>query len=617
MKSTFFTLATIVACVLHLPNLVNADLSSATLVPPPKVTIGHTAILANNTVFIQGGSSSLNTASGASYAILLAQDGSINNATWIDNSGISNLNPRDFSVSAAAGGKIVNCATQDGARGNSMSCNILDTTWYNNTQLDVPSSVPNRGGMAYTLPNSHGDIYMLGGSTGADKLTTTSRVDVLNYSGSSSKWTNITDMNTRLRYHTATWVGEPVNGIVVLGGRNEGDVPQTTTTAMVYSNGNWTTRTILGVDPGLRFGHTVVYDNKGTLYLYGGLSNIGGIPANGLYYLNVTASNWMWTQIGVNPEPRAYHAATLLPDNTILYTFGQSGADISTATNMYALFDINTAKWINARSPNAIYNVTHSPNYTPPPPPVPSKNSSPSTSNNPNAPTNSGNSTGSSGTGSSATGLNIPMIAGICGGVVLLILLIILAIILIRRRNRRRPVQNYAPGPAKDMKIMYNKGDDEDEKAKQAKAFMIRRPPSVYAVNEDPESEIPHPHYKSQYYGRDDGRNSPSIAEYELREPGGRNTLSTVSSVAERRRYVEAQQRQFMDDYENTYNHPPPFEPNSKEEHHYDDDEEEAPLPSNRRANQAHSRGAGPRYPNARNNNQHASSNYDIDDYLE
>ncbi|KAF9402369.1 hypothetical protein BGX21_010318 [Mortierella sp. AD011] len=538
------------------------------------------------------------------------------NATWVDNSGISNLNARDFGVSAAINGKVVNCGTQDGAHGTAMTCNLLDTTWYNNTQMEVPSAIPNRGGMAYTLPDPNGNIYMLGGSTSTDVATTSSTSSVLSFSNSTSKWNTMPNMSTHLRYHTATWVGGPVNGIIVLGGQNEGGFPQLTSIALVYSNGNWTTRVIGGTDPGTRYGHTVVYDGKETLYLYGGISSGSGALANGFFYLNVTASNWAWTQLGVNPEPRAFHAGTLLPDNTILYTFGQSGADISTATNTFALYDINTAKWIPARSPNAILNITHSPNYTPPPPPIiPSSNSSPSSSNNPNTPNNSGNSSGSSGTESSSKGLNIALIAGICGGVVFLILLIILAIILIRRRNRRRPVQNYTPGPAKDMKIMYHNAEDEDEKAKQAKAFMIRRPPSVYAVNEDPEGEIPHPHYKSQYYGYENGRNSPSIAEYEPRKIGGQNTLSTVSSVAERRRYVEAQQRQFMDDYENTYNHPPPFEPNSNE--HYDDEEEGSSY-SNRRSNQPHGRSAGPRYPNARNNNaQNVSSNYDIDDYLE
>ncbi|KAF9110837.1 Serine/threonine-protein phosphatase bsl1 [Mortierella sp. AM989] len=620
MKSIFFALATIVACVSHMPTMVNADLSNSTLVPAPKGTIGHTAILANNTVFIQGGSSSPNQPSGASYAILLNPDGSMRqgqtDAVWVDTTELSNLDPRDFSVSAAVNDKIVNCGTQNGARGNAMTCNLLDTMWYNNTQMDVSTEILNRGGMAYTLPDSKGNIYMIGGSTDPNDVTTTSAsVSVLNLN-TPQKWSAITNMPTRLRYHTATWVGGPVNGIVVLGGRNEGDFPMTTTVASVYSKGNWTTRGIGGANPGIRYGHTVTYDGKGTLYLYGGISTTNGPPLSDFYYLNVTANDWAWTPIPVNPEPRAFHAATLLKDNTILFTFGQTGADASTATNMYSLYDMNTGKWIAAKVPNAILRVSHSPNYTPPPPPVsPSKNSSPLPSNNPNNPNNADN--GSSGSGSGSTGLNVPMIAGICAGLVILIFLVILAIILVRRRNRRRPVRNYPPGPKKDMAIMYDK-DDEDEKSKQAKAFMIRRPPSVYVVNEqDAEGEVPHPHYKSRYYGEDggnSGRNSPSIAEYELREAGGRNTLSTVSSVAERRRYVEEQQRQFMDDYENTYNHPPPFEPNSKEEHDQDDDDETLGLPSNRRANQAHSRGAGPRYP--QNQRGREPSNYDIDDYL-
>ncbi|KAF9198539.1 Multiple epidermal growth factor-like domains protein 8 [Haplosporangium sp. Z 27] len=589
MKATFFTLATIVACVSHIPNLVSADLSSATLVPPPKGTIGHTAILANNTVFIQGGSSSANNPSSASYAILLNEDGSMNNATtnatWLDNTQLGNLDPRDFGISAAVNGKIVNCGTLDGAHGSSMVCDQLDTTWYNSTQLGVPSSVLNRGGMAYTLPDPNGNIYLLGGSTGTDISTTTTLANVLSFSNSSTKWSNITSMSTHLRYHTATYIGNPAYEVIVLGGLNEGNFPQTTTSALIYANGNWTTRPILGtVDPGLRFGHTVVYDGKDIIYLYGGLPNVGSTPSSGFFYLNVSQSSWSWVKVGVNPEPRAFHAATLLKDNTILYTFGQSGADISTAVNTFALFDIKAAKWIPAQSPNAIYNITHSPNYTPPPPPS--------------------NSAGSSGETSGSKGINVALIGGICGGLVFLIFLIIIIILIIRRRNRRGPINNYIPGPPKDMKIMYEK-QDEEEKAKHAKAFMIRKPPSVYVTNETSGNGD----YKSQFYGGEgSGRNSPSYAEY----VGGGQNNNSDSSIEERRRYVEDQQRQFMEDYENTYHHPPPFESNSKEERDYDDDES---LPSNRMANQAHSRGAGPRYPHQET--RQASANYDIDDYLE
>lgn len=239
------------------------------------------------------------------------------------------------------------------------------------------------------------------------------------------------------------------------------------------------------------------------------------------------------------------------------------------------------------------------------------------TSNNPvKGPNGSG-----SGSGSGSSGPNIGLIAGLCAAGVLLLFLIIILILLIRRRNRRsRPIPTYHP-TMMGKKDMASPPYEEEDKAKQATAFMIRRPPSVYAVDDqDPDNEIPHPHYKSQYYGDSaSGRDSPSVAEYEL-HGGGRNTLSTVSSVAERRRYVEEQQRQFREGYENAYNHPPPFVSNSRDERDYDMDEDDEPLPNNaRRADGVGRNNSGPRYPHAetsRRGQQGPGYEHPADDYF-
>ncbi|KAF9416771.1 Multiple epidermal growth factor-like domains protein 8 [Entomortierella beljakovae] len=375
-----------------------------------------------------------------------------------------------------------------------------------------------------------------------------------------------------------------------------------------------------GITASGRYGHTATYiPDKSSVYVFGGFSAGTNVIMNDMFALDLRTRSW--TKIvpsgGVAPEYRAFHTATLISKNTkILYAFGQNGNNQDVLSNTYSIYDITTNTWSKAVAPVVVLEITHSPFIDTTPPPVPATNNTVPSSNptNPNDGTNNSDNP----TNKASPGINIAMIGGICGGVVLLILLIILAIILIRRRNRR-PVRNFTPAPLppKDMKILYkNGGDDDEEDEKKAKAFMIRRPPSVYMDEQDGDGDIPHPHYKSQYYGSSNGRNSPSIAEYELTTSGGgsggaANTLSMVSSVAERRRYVEAQQQQFIDDYENTYKHPPPFEPNSKEERNWDSEDDE-PLP--RKTNQTNSR-AGPRYPQAQNG-RNPSSNYDLDDYI-
>jgi len=225
--------------------------------------------------------------------------------------------------------------------------------------------------------------------------------------------------------------------------------------------------------------------------------------------------------------------------------------------------------------------------------------------NGPNDPPQSNNpDKGISGSGSGGS-VNIPLIAGLCAAGVVLLFLIIVLILLIRRRNRRnRPIPTYHP-------TMMGKGDmamasppyEEEDKAKQATAFMIRRPPSVYMVDDQGADYDVNPNSKSQYYGeRDTGRES-SVAEYEL-HGAGRNTHSTVSSVAERRRYVEEQQRQFREGYENAYHHPPPFASNSRDDRDYDDDDE----PSSARRTDS---STGPRYPRAETSRRGQASTYD------
>ncbi|KAF9915396.1 hypothetical protein BX616_006253 [Lobosporangium transversale] len=106
--------------------------------------------------------------------------------------------------------------------------------------------------------------------------------------------------------------------------------------------------------------------------------------------------------------------------------------------------------------------------------------------------------------------------------------------------------------------------DDRGDKSKLARSFTIRKPPSVYIEDDQDLDQTGHPHYKSAsdalnhpYYGE----RTPGLVEYELSDTSGQKY--SPSSIAERKRYVEQQQRKVMDEYEmfNPYMDLPPPSP--------------------------------------------------------
>ncbi|KAG0226535.1 hypothetical protein BGX31_007267 [Mortierella sp. GBA43] len=104
--------------------------------------------------------------------------------------------------------------------------------------------------------------------------------------------------------------------------------------------------------------------------------------------------------------------------------------------------------------------------------------------------------------------------------------------------------------------------DSDRDKGQLGRSFTIRKPPSVY-VDDDQDLDLTgHPQYKSAsdalnhpYYGD----RTPGLIEYELSDTSGQK--NAPSSIAERKRYVEQQQRIVMDEYEMFSPHkdvPPP-----------------------------------------------------------
>jgi len=125
-------------------------------------------------------------------------------------------------------------------------------------------------------------------------------------------------------------------------------------------------------------------------------------------------------------------------------------------------------------------------------------------------------------------------------------------------RNRSKPTPQNAIPQATAISMP----DDDRDKSQMARSFTIRKPPSVYVDDDQDLDQTGHPNYKSAsdalnhpYYGD----RTPGLIEYELSDTSGQKYAP--SSVAERKRYVEQQQRLVMDEYEMFNPHkdvPPP-----------------------------------------------------------
>ncbi|KAG0052586.1 hypothetical protein BGZ83_002411 [Gryganskiella cystojenkinii] len=135
-------------------------------------------------------------------------------------------------------------------------------------------------------------------------------------------------------------------------------------------------------------------------------------------------------------------------------------------------------------------------------------------------------------------------------------------------QTRSRPKNNSGGGASNG-----NMSEEEaarGDKAKLAKSFTIRKPPSVYVEDDGDLDQTGHPRYKSDGDARNHpyyGDRTPGLVEYELSDTSGQKY--GPSSVAERKRYVEQQQRKVMDEYEmfNPHRDKPPMSPYPASQH--------------------------------------------------
>ncbi|KAF9297758.1 Multiple epidermal growth factor-like domains protein 8 [Mortierella antarctica] len=522
----------------------------------PKPTIGHTATLIDKTVFIQGGSSALNTAQNSAFSLILGANGTLKDSTLLDHTTLSQFRARDFHGSVATNGLMINCGSMDGApTSGAFTCDIFNVVKYNSTTMtNVPSSAVSRGGAASTIAD--GVAYFIGGS-GANDQGFSNKVNVLVLGTMDQlKWRVDTDMKAPTRYHTATYVQNV--GVVVLGGQIQGGQALGMNSAMILNAGNWTERPIAGDTPPARFGHSAVLsETDGILYIYGGKANTATAPMNDIYSLETKAATWAWKKLSApTAEPRAFHASVLLDDGNILHTFGQGGVGPETAVATFSSYNIKSNAWTAAFNPPPATVITESP----------IKNTGPCS--NPNLPEcehpQGDNSNAGAGGAEGSKKANVGLIAGVT--VAALIILVVGGFLFRRHRNgesllpfgstKRSNKTDIDAGPLKRHHSTGGNGDGEG--GKLGRSFTIRKPPSVYVENDQDLDQTHYPRYanaqdasNNPYYGDRQYNNNNyngGVIEYELSDTSGQKY--GPSSVAERKKYVEQQQKEVLDKYE-------------------------------------------------------------------
>ncbi|KAF8938864.1 hypothetical protein BGZ47_008378 [Haplosporangium gracile] len=561
MKSSISIMMAIVVCASSSSMLVKAQ--------NLKPTIGHSATLVDATVFIQGGSGADGNPSNAAYSLRLGQNGSYKGSTLLDITQLAGFSTRGFHSSVETlQGLMINCGGFDaaGATAHKMSCDIFNPIKYTSTKMDMTvPAVSSRGGMAVAVGGESTTMaYYIGGSltpaTGAAGGFS-NEMNMLTLS-SGLGWRSGTPMPVATRYHTATWV-ESIKSMVILGGQIEAGTAVAMNAASTFSGNTWTTRPITGDAVSARFGHSAVEDENGNIYIYGGQTATGTVPLSDIYLLNTTGAAWTWKKLNVTAEPRAFHASVLLKDNSILHTFGQAGAGPDSAVNTFSLFDTLTGTWTAAAPPGAVV-ATESPIK------------GTGISNNPNNPNfqHPGNDPSGGEKGKSGKG---GVIGGAVGGIAAVLLLVAGFIFYRKRQARRHSNGSVAAGPyskhsasasgqigsAGRSSLHLEEGGD---KSKLGRSFTIRQPAPAY-VDGNSVQDLKHvrPYddnngYNNKYNDRFAGGygGEPAVIEYELTDTSGHRY--EPGSVAERKRYVEEQQRQLMNGFESVYpDQPLPF----------------------------------------------------------
>jgi diadenosine tetraphosphatase ApaH/serine/threonine PP2A family protein phosphatase len=124
----------------------------------------------------------------------------------------------------------------------------------------------------------------------------------------------------------------------------------------------WMIVPVVGVTPGRRYGHTLVY-SKPNLIVFAG--NTGSETINDVWSLNVERSPFAWSKLEVSSPPpaRVYHASSLCSTGSaagMMVTFGGRGLDQSALNDSWGLRKHRDGRWDWVKAP---YKASLSPTH--------------------------------------------------------------------------------------------------------------------------------------------------------------------------------------------------------------------------------------------------------------
>ncbi|CAG8549621.1 6597_t:CDS:2 [Ambispora gerdemannii] len=145
------------------------------------------------------------------------------------------------------------------------------------------------------------------------------------------------------------------SGIILFGGRrpDSGTYQDSDTLYMInISNANasatWSSASTNRTDnPSARTNIRTVIDDKGKLYIWGGMVNLKGYYDKTMYIYDTKESSWARVTPPNAPEPRFSYSATLLPDGRIIFIGGNvtsSNNSVSADVNQVLIYDTNVTQ---------------------------------------------------------------------------------------------------------------------------------------------------------------------------------------------------------------------------------------------------------------------------------
>lgn len=206
---------------------------------------------------------------------------------------------------------------------------------------------------------SKSKILLFGGATGnTGKYSINS--DVYLFDSTSKKWRKLDPTGpipTQRAAHSAVYV-DPGQVYIYGGATGGGGLSSDDLILLDFRNGedrvSWISLQVIGVTPGRRYGHTLVYF-KPFLLVFGG--NTGSEPVNDIWSLNLEKSPLIWNKIETKnecPPVRVYHSASVCTVGSaagMMVVFGGRTADGSALNDTWGFRRHRDGRWDWVKAP--------------------------------------------------------------------------------------------------------------------------------------------------------------------------------------------------------------------------------------------------------------------------